>query len=158
MTCAVEFIIDSSENVLLVPNAALRYQPLNLNSEQISDMVFNASLANMNEEQRVAAIEARAVARSSGGQAQNTPTLTTLMMGPQQSQRAMGGGGGRRQTEQQGAGRNANVVVMRTLWFINNDGRLDVIQVRTGISDGSFTQVFLDDEFEGKQVILRERL
>jgi hypothetical protein len=124
-------------------------------------MVFNASLANMTEDQRIAAIEARAVARASGqSQSQNTPSLTTLMMGPQPNQRMMGGGGGgRRQAgETSGQGRTAPAVVMRTLWFINSEGRLDVMQVRTGISDGSLTQVFIDDELEGKQVILRERL
>jgi HlyD family secretion protein len=160
MTCAVDFIVERSENILLVPNAALRYQPVNLSTEQISDMVFNASLVNMTEEQQIAAIEARAVARAaSQSTSQNTPNLTTIMMGPQVNQRGMGGGGNRRQSsDTQNPGRSAPVVVMRTLWFLNSEGRLDVMQVRTGISDGSSTQVFLDDELEGLQVILRERL
>jgi hypothetical protein len=47
---------------------------------------------------------------------------------------------------------------MRNLWFINADGKLDVMQIRTGISDGSSTEIYLDDDFEGMQVILRERI
>ena len=159
MTCAVEFIVDRNEDVLLVSNAALRYQPTTLNAEQISDMVFNASLVNMTEEQRIAAIEARAVSRSSTQrQSQNTPNITTLMMGPQTGQRTGGGGRQASQGQGQGGGRSAPAVVMRTLWFINSEGRLDVMQVRTGISDGSSTMIYLDEEMEGIQVILRERL
>ncbi|MCL2805133.1 MAG: efflux RND transporter periplasmic adaptor subunit [Treponema sp.] len=155
MTCAVEFIVERSENVQLVSNAALRYQPTSLSADQISDMVFNASLANMTEEQRAAAIEARAQTRTSAQrQTQSAPSITTLMMGPQQTQRT-----GRQASGGQGTGRSAQtVVVMRTLWFINSEGRLDVIQVRTGISDGSSTQIITENDLEGQQMILRERL
>jgi HlyD family secretion protein len=168
MTCAVDFIVERSENALLVPNAALRYQPTTLTAEQISDMVFTASLANMNEEQRQAAIEARAqqgALSSANRQTQNTQNITTLMMGNTGNQRTMSGTGSRQtvQGSRQSSGtqntpNRRTQVVMRTLWFVNNDGRLEVIQVRTGISDGSSTQVFLQDDFEGRQVILRERI
>ena len=163
MTCAVDFIVERSENVLLVSNAALRYQPTSLNAAQISDMVFNASLSNMTEEQRQAAIEARAGADATAArQTQNTPNLTTLMMGPQPTQRGMGGGGGRQQSNPQGQGQRQTqaAIVMRTIWFFNSDGKLDVMQLRTGISDGSSTRIFSssEEELEGKQVILRERL
>ena len=151
MTCAVEFIVERSEGALLVSNASLRYQPTTLSTEQISEMVFNASLAIMTEEQKQAAIEARNNTQSTAQrQTQNTPNITTLMMGNT-------GGPRRPRQNDQSAGSRA-AVVMRNLWYINNDGRLEVIQVRTGISDGTSTQVFLDDELEGLQVILRERL
>jgi len=166
MTCAVDFIVDSVENVLLVSNAALRYQPTSLSAEQVSDMVFNASLENMDDEQRQAAIEARAA--QTGGQqpSQNSSSgITDLMMGQQSGVRMPGAGrqaGGTqgRQASLQGAGqgRSQNAVVMRNFWFMNDEGKLDVMQVRTGISDSSFTEVFLGEEFEGRQVILRERI
>ncbi|MCL2411800.1 MAG: efflux RND transporter periplasmic adaptor subunit [Treponema sp.] len=159
MTCAVDFIVDQNEDVLLVSNAALRYQPTTLNAQQISDMVFNASLVNMTDDQRSAAIEARAQQQASASrQPQNSPNITTLMMGGGGGQR-MVTGGGRQGGGVQGGGRGgAAPIVMRTLWFIGSDGRLEVIQVRTGISDGLSTQIFADDELEGRQVILRERL
>jgi HlyD family secretion protein len=162
MTCIVDFIVDRVQDVLLVPNAALRYQPTVLNQEQISDMVFNASLANMNDEQRQAAIEAREQQRNqASAQRQNqNASLTGIMMGPQPAQR----GGGQRSAGRQGAGgldRRSPVVVMRNLWFFKNGNELDVIQVRTGISDGSFTEIIVPDDsdlkLEDKQVILRER-
>jgi len=158
MTCAVDFVVDRSTNVLLVQNAALRFQPTSLNSDQISEMVFNASLANMNEEQRQAAVTARAQTTSQQSQSRNQGStgldITQLMMGGGQR---MAGAMGLARTPAQGQGREAPAAVMRNLWFINSEGKLDVMQVRTGISDGSFTEVFLPDSFESMQVIMRER-
>ena len=169
MTCAVDFIVERSENVLVVPNAALRYQPRNLSQEQIADMVFAASLVHMTDEQQQIAMEARAQAgqsRQNSNQNANSG-IAGLMMGQQPNVRVIGGAalrqaGGARQVQGGEHGRGAQRVVMRNLWFINDDGRLDVKQVRTGISDGSFTEIILPDdrahELEGFQVILRERI
>ncbi|MCL2185265.1 MAG: efflux RND transporter periplasmic adaptor subunit [Treponema sp.] len=159
MTCAVEFIVERTVDVLLVSNAALRYQPSSLSSEIISDMVFNASLANMTEEQQQAAIEARAAQSASQTQTQSTSNITTLMMGTTPRTGGGGGSGRQRSSEQGGQGRrSAPVIVLRTMWFFNEEGKLNVIQVRTGISDSSSTQIITDDDLEGMQVILRERL
>jgi HlyD family secretion protein len=146
MTCMVDFIVERAQNVLIVSNAALRYQPSTLSSDQISEMVFNASLANMNEEQRQSAISAREAslqASSQNSSSQNTG-ITSLMMG--QGQRMPGTG--RQSSQGQSQGQRAPAIVMRNLWFINADGKIDVMQVRTGISDGSSTEVYLDNEFE----------
>jgi HlyD family secretion protein len=167
MTCAVDFIVERSENVLLVANAALRYQPSHISAEQIADMVFNAGLANMSDEQRQAAIEAREQekAQAQAGQSSNAnSSITGIMMGPQPSARMMGGGGGRgnRQAPGQGQGTGqtrSQAVVMRNLWFVNEEGKIDVMRVRTGISDGSFTEInSRNEELEERQVILREKI
>ena len=161
MTCAVDFIVERSENILTVSNAALRYQPTNLTQDQINDLVFNASLANMNDEQKQAAIEARAQANTQNPQSgNNSQGLNQLIMGPQPTQRMPGSaprpaGGGRGES---GQGRSARAVVMRNLWFFTDDGKFDCIQVRTGITDSSSTEIFVSDELENKQVILREKL
>ena len=161
MTCAVDFIVERSEDVLMVSNAALRYQPTNLSEEKIADMVFNAGLANMNDEQRKAAQEARAQ------QAQNAdpnanPSFTSLMMGGGQGPRMLGGGrqrGTRQRGGDQGQSRNEPpAIVMRNLWYIGDDGKLNVMQVRAGISSGSFTEIHSREDIEGKQVILREKI
>jgi len=161
MTCAVDFIVERTENALIVPNAALRYQPTSLNAEQISDLVFNASLENMTEEQKQAALEAKEKQKeSSQKQNQNNQGLSQIMMGPQPGPRM--GGGGRQssgnQGNQGGQRRNTQVIVWRNLWFIGGEGKLDVIQVRTGISDGSSTEIIVPDDFEGRQIILREKI
>ena len=167
MTCIVEFIVERSEGVLMVPNAALRYQPTTLSDERIADMIFDATLETLDDEQRRMAIEGRERARQqavaqgqSGGNA-----VTNLMMGggnPGGRMMAAGGGtrvgagGGRQQA--QGQGRNAGAVVMRNLWYLNGDGTLGVMRVQTGITNGSLTEIITMEDMEGKQVILRERI
>ncbi|MDR2922466.1 MAG: efflux RND transporter periplasmic adaptor subunit [Treponema sp.] len=170
MTCAVDFIVERGENVLMVPNAALRYQPTNLSAEQIAEMVFNAGLADMSDEQRVAAVEARTQTmaqtpsqnpRQNVNQGANTG-LTGLVMGTGQPPRMMGGGGRQGPGQPQGAGQNgqprAPAVVMRNLWYIGGDGKLEVMQVQAGITNGSFTEIISLDNLEGRQVILREKI
>jgi len=170
MTCAVDFIVENSENTLIVSNAALRYQPNSLSAETIAEMVFNASLENMSEEQRMAAMVTREQPRAQNvSQSPNNAGagLTSVLMGGGAGGRAPGGfgggqftAGGGRQGQGQGQGRNAATptVVMRNLWYVNNEGKLEVMQVRTGISSGSYTEIYAADDLEGKQVILREKI
>jgi HlyD family secretion protein len=164
MTCAVDFIVERSENILMVSNAALRYQPTNLGADKIDDMVFNASLENMSEEQRQAAIDARAQAQAAVSSGQNTSQnagITSLMMGGGQNIRIPGGGGGGRGQGQGNQGQSRDTtraVVIRNLWYINGDSKLEVIRVQTGISNGSFTEIRSTDDLENKQVILREKI
>ena len=166
MTCAVDFIVESREDVLMVSNAALRYQPTNLSAEKISDMVFFAGLENMDEEQKKAAIEERAKLQEQSSQNQNTGSgITGLLSGGGQGMRMMGaprtggrqgGAGGGQQGQEQR--RDAGSIVMRNLWHFDNEGKLAVIQVRTGISSGSFTEIYSREDIEGKDVILREKI
>jgi HlyD family secretion protein len=175
MTCAVDFIVEQRTDVLMVSNAALRYQPTNLSAEKISDMVFNASLENMDEEQRKAAIEARAQEQAqaqAAAQSANTG-LAGLVTGDQNVRqmgapgqgrggRGGGGGGGGQGGNRQAGGdqrQRRNAVVTRNLWYMDDAGKIGVMQVRTGISSGSFTEIrSRDEDLEGRQVILREKI
>ena len=166
MTCAVDFIVERSENALMVSNAVLRYQPTSLSAERIEEMVFYASLENLNEEQRFAAIEARSQARAQANaatpasQSPGTGLAGILGTAPVSGRMVMGGGGGRtgaavgtRQV------RGSPAVVMRNIWYISDEGRLGVLQIQTGISNGTFTEIIRAPvDLEGKQVILRERI
>jgi HlyD family secretion protein len=163
MTCAIDFIVDHSRNILMVPNTALRFQPTNLSEERIAEMVFNASLENMSNEQRQFAVQTREASIQNANLSTNG-ALTNLMMGGGQNVNMMGMGnpGGNRQPGmgqgQRPAQNRDSAPVMRNLWFINDDGQLEVIQVQTGISSGSFTEIRVPDDFEGKQIIIRERI
>ena len=161
MTCAVEFIVESGENVLMVSNAALRYQPTNLSEEVIADMVFNASLENMNEEQRQAALSSREQPKAQNVSLTTNTGLTDLMTGQNANMSRQFNPGGRQgqvQGQGQRQGRNTRAVVMRNLWYINDEGKLDVIQVQIGISSGSYTEIRASDELEGKQIIMKEKI
>jgi hypothetical protein len=49
----------------------------------------------------------------------------------------------------------------KSLWYINEEGKLDCLLVRTGITNGSYTEILPlgnDRDIEGFRVILRERI
>ena len=152
MTCAVEFIVERSENTLLISNAALRYQPTSLSAEEIEDMVFIADLERMDEEQRIAAMETRSQTQE-GRTSQNQGTDTGI------SALLTGGGRPVRPTATQGQARSSGGQErLRNLWYIAEDGNFGIMRVATGIISGSNTEIFVDDDFEGREFILRERL
>jgi len=163
MTCSVEFIQERNENVLVVPNAALRYQPTSLSAEEIDEIIFTAGLRGMDEAQRAEAIRLREEALRAAGRGntnQNTQGgLAGLMMPGSRMMRLPAAPGG----QQRAQGRNAPGALSppRPLWFIDDNGRPDVILVHTGISDGSRTEIQPrqgEEIPEGKQIILRERV
>jgi HlyD family secretion protein len=196
MTCAVDFIVQRADDVLIVPNAALRFQPTGISAQAISDMVFLASLENMNEQQKQAATEARekqpaAPAQDSSGGSGAGSVTNLIMGGGAPVMRGPGGpGGGMMMRGGPGGGRvmqggtgsrvvpgNVSIITMRNLWYMDSGGNLAVMQVRTGISDGSFTEIIIanndnsdapedgtaegsagSSDMEGRQVILREKV
>ncbi|MDR0556566.1 MAG: efflux RND transporter periplasmic adaptor subunit [Treponema sp.] len=185
MTCSVEFIEERRENILLVPNAALRYQPTSLSAAEISDMIFNATISSMSEEQKAQAIERRRQTQTdpgdqsakTSGQSQRNG-LTGLMQsgggGPMPP--LMPGGGGARQQNVGGAARTSrrqSSLQMKELWFMDENNKLSCVMVQAGASDGSYTEVTPaesgraesgraesgnDRDLEGKQIIVRERI
>jgi len=148
MVCAVNFIVEQRENVLLIPNAALRYQPSTLSAEQIDEMVFTASLAAMDEDQRQSALEARE--KTIASKNQNTNTGLTKLVGAN--------GGPPRPPPQHAGEGSRTAVIMRNIWYLNDEGKLEVIKVQTGSNNGSLTELLSTEDLEGKQVILREKL
>jgi HlyD family secretion protein len=167
----VEFIVEQRRDILVVPNAALRYQPSNLSAEAIAAMVFAASLKGMSaEDQRTAqaareqAAGAQAAAASSG--APSGAGLAGIMGGG--AARMITGGGGR-PGGMPAAGTSggttaasrtaASSLTAKTLWRLNSEGKVDCIQVLAGISDGTRTEIHAaEGELEGMQVILREKV
>ncbi|QQO10694.1 efflux RND transporter periplasmic adaptor subunit [Breznakiella homolactica] len=128
MTCEVEFIQERRENILMVPNAALRYQPAS-----------TAAVAEKNT--------------SSSGQS----GLTALVM-PSGPPMGRGGPppGGRNNQENSTA--QTAPVTQKTIWFLNDAGKPESAEVFVGISDGSFTEIIGSPELSGKEIILRERV
>jgi HlyD family secretion protein len=172
MTCAVEFIEERNEDILMVPNAALRYQPVGLSADEIAERVFNAGLSGMSEDQR-----AEALARRRQTEAAPSPNRETRQAGLSGLMTGGGGFGGPRMGGPGGPGgmggqRTAPASgqalegTPKTLWYINGEGKLDCFLVRTGISNGSFTEVRLinapeegaGENLTGMRIILRERV
>jgi HlyD family secretion protein len=57
MTASVSFIKQKKDNILVVPNAALRFTPTTLSAAEIKKAVYLAGLGNLTEEKRLAASE-----------------------------------------------------------------------------------------------------
>jgi hypothetical protein len=47
---------------------------------------------------------------------------------------------------------------MRNLWFISAEGRLEVMRVQAGISDGASTEIITGENIEGMRFIVREKI
>ena len=159
MTCEIEFIEEHKENILLVSNAALRYEPSILGKEEIEEKVLHAKLNIMPENQRQAALEAYTKAQNArqAAAANNSNNkkggLSSLVM-PQIPVRRTGGA---QQPQQQG-NKSAAGANIKTLWYINNEGQLDVFAVKTGISNSAYSEIITAQDVEGKKIILKERI
>jgi HlyD family secretion protein len=120
MTARVEFLTNAANDVLKVPNSALRFKPA--------------------DDAKVAATAPRT--RTTTGSAGATAFSTG----------SMGAGRGARTGNRQrtGGGRNGG---FGTLYVLDAKGVLQPLRVRTGLTDGSFTQVQGREVKEGMKIV-----
>ena len=129
MTATVQFVTGSADSVLLVPNAALRLRPT----------------AEM-QAQAAASGNAAAPSRTDSARAQGGAGITDsarARFAAMRAQRAAAGGGG-----------TATGSAAAQLWYVGKDGKLAVARVRTGLSDGTRTEVSGRAIEAGMQVIV----
>ncbi|MCP4574063.1 MAG: efflux RND transporter periplasmic adaptor subunit [bacterium] len=128
MTATVDFVVDQATDIFYVQNAALRYRP--------------------DQEVMMAVMERKRAARQSrGGTAR-----------PDSARASEGAGAGARPGGGQGGGIAAMASGglpdgMGMLWTVDESGEIDLIMVRTGISDGTNTQVRGRNLEAGTQII-----
>ncbi|ULQ60304.1 efflux RND transporter periplasmic adaptor subunit [Brucepastera parasyntrophica] len=161
MTCEVEFIEEQKNNILLAPNSALRYEPSSLSTKEISDMVFNAGLADLSDEEKKAASEARDQAaniEASRNTSNGQTGLTGLVMGGSPMGRGPGGRPPGMPGQNASGNSAADTIVTKNIWYMNDSGKLSVLVVRTGITDGTVTEIISDQNLEGMKIILREKV
>jgi HlyD family secretion protein len=138
MTATVDFLVEQKANVLLVPNAALRFEPVEEKKEQkASDTASKKGLFSS--------------AMPGGG-----------MGGP--PGRGPGGGSGGAPPGKTGnkersaaatpiAAPTENSAEMKNLWYENEKGVPESIPVMTGVTDGIHTEILGPDDLEGRQII-----
>jgi HlyD family secretion protein len=155
MTAALQFIKEKKSDVLVVPSAALRFQPPGLSTEEVQKMVFQAGLADLSAGEREAAEKAfaeQAKSASSSGAPASNRSLTGMMMRPGPPL------GGRRNTGNNGNSASAkqpSAQARRTLWHLDAQGKPAVLLVAIGSSDGTNTEILEKEGLEGKAVILK---
>lgn len=119
MTARVDFLVKSAENVLKVPNAALRYKPS-------AEVLAHFARAPLSGEPGTAAGASTTTPRARGGAEGTLARRRDAGVSPR--------GNG-------------------TLYTLDAQGLLQVTRVRTGISDGLFTEVQGPNVTEGLRVI-----
>ena len=124
MTATAQFLTGSAENVLTVPNAALRFRPTAEMTAQL-----RAQFATRRGNDSTAATASRAGRDSSGARGQRA---------------------GRDSSAARAAGRGS----MSMLWYLDKDGKAKAIRVRPGVTDGQLTAVEGTNLTEGMRVII----
>jgi len=140
MTATCSIIVGEAKNVLRVPNAALRFTP-DLKPEELQK-IMKAAFDEM---------AARRQQTGEGSPASRQPAGSSQT---QSGQRAfnlaqMGQMGGAAGSGQSGARRSPSRV-----WVLDEKGNLKVVFLRTGVTDGSYTEVLNGNLKEGDEVIL----
>ena len=120
MTATVDFEVAQAADVLKVSSAALRLQPT------------SAMLAKLPKRSRPDSV------RVAGG-ARRGPDAGAVAAG--RPDRSGGRSPGRDSTRVHGAAQGPDASSSGRLWYLDEKGRLAVMRVRTGISDGKVTQV-----------------
>ncbi|HZF24968.1 MAG TPA: efflux RND transporter periplasmic adaptor subunit [Steroidobacteraceae bacterium] len=124
MTATIDFLTGSAKNVLLVPNAALRFRPT--------------------EEMRAQMRKKFAGARGGASDPNNPDAQLAAAAG-----RAVGSATPRNPAAAGSRPRNALM-----LWYVDDKGEPAVTRVRTGLSDGQRTEVSGKNLKEGMQAIV----
>ncbi|MGK0241281.1 MAG: HlyD family secretion protein, partial [Candidatus Pelagisphaera sp.] len=139
MTATLDFIVEEVEDVVSVPASALS---IKMNDDMI---------AKMQERREEALAQRSAGGGAGGGEARQG--------GGGGRQRGEGGGGGRQRGEGGGGGGGAGAGGRRSIamiWYLDENKELQIMPVRTGVSDGLATEVTAiqeDQELEGLEII-----
>ncbi len=145
MTATVEFIVKRADDVLKVSNAAIRFQPTEAMRAEMRER------RGGNDREPRGGADSTSAGRGRGGDGAGGT-------GGGAGNRAGGGfNGGSRQGGAWPGGSGSGARQRRSdralLWVVGSDGRLDVVPVKTGITDGQSTQIEGAGVTEGMQVI-----
>jgi len=134
MTAMVSVVIGEAKNKLLVPNSALRFTP-QLSPEEMRE-IFENMRASMG-----------GARRPSQGDNQNRERPTQGQM----RQRPEAGG---QYSSMSGQGNQGSRMMQRPrVWIEDENGKLKMIFIRTGVTDNSYSEVIGDNLKEGQEVI-----
>ncbi len=139
MTANVKILIRKEEDVLKVPNSALRYKP------SLSDQELEAAYQRAGEEgydNIFKSVADNSVATGSGGSQWKTVPIALSTVGVTRSQPQSGY-----------AGENGTGTPVRTVWTLGADSLLRPVIVTLGLTDGTYTQLCSGKLREGDRVI-----
>ncbi|MFT5142537.1 MAG: HlyD family secretion protein [Rhodothermales bacterium] len=138
MTATVEFLVETVTDVFKVPNAALRFRPTEEMMAEFRDRMIAAR-----EERTGGDTAAQGGERGQQGAGQGGQGAGQAGERPGQQGGAQAGGAGGF-----GGGENSGM-----LWFTDEQGQLSAARVRTGLSDGTMTEISGRELVEGMEII-----
>ena len=144
MTATVDFITGEADDVLTVPNTALRYKP---SPEELAASGLPATTEMDSARRRGGGATTGAAGGGAGGPAAGGSPGGGGQGGGGQAGGGQGGGARRRAAGAGGGGFGA-------LWTLDAAKKLKPIRVRTGLSDGQRTQITSDSATAGMSVII----
>jgi len=126
MTATISIVVGEAKNALRVPNSALRFQP--------PPEVLQALFEEMRREMQAK----REQSAQADGQSENRRPQGNFQMG--QGSRGMG----------------ARMRDRARVWLQDEDGKLRMVSIRTGVTDNVYTEITGGDLKEGQEVITGE--
>ena len=170
MTATLSFIEQKKSDILVVPNAALRFTPSALSAAEIAKKVYIAGLGSLTPEEKAQAEakydegQARASeAKADAAKKTGSGGLTGALMGGGPGFGGPPGEGGRRSGSSASSGAaaqgatQAEVLVRKPLWYLDPSGEFQCVIVTVGVTDGVNTEVSGAEGLEGMKIILKEK-
>jgi HlyD family secretion protein len=159
MTATLEFLTGSASDVLLAPNAALRFRPTDEMRAEVRERMQNGAGGQTRS------------ANAESGRGADGDSQAPAGSGAMSAERAMGSAGGARNgagaerrsgaEDRSGAGsteafggNRTRRASLPTLWYLDASGKLAITRVRAGLTDGQLTEVEGPELKEGMQVIV----
>jgi HlyD family secretion protein len=148
MTANLTITIDERNNVLKVPNAALRFTPTDASGQRIG--------RNSNGGGNAGGAGGQRQRSQSGQQGDNSNSANTAATQSGQQQGGQQQGGGQRNF----APASAPVLEGQTriVWVMGQDGKLQSRRIKVGLTDGASTEVVEGNLQEGEMVVTGQTL
>jgi HlyD family secretion protein len=151
MTATVSIISGEAKSVLRVPNAALRFTP-NLPAEEMQKIMKEAG-----EKMTAGRHQEGGAGQTAGGPETGASGQTAPAGAPGQATRS-GEGGQRFMMFGQGQGgapaQGARLKQPSRVWVQDENGKLQIVFIRPGVSDNSYTEVLRGELQEGQKVVI----
>jgi HlyD family secretion protein len=165
MTANLTMVVDQHENVLTVPNSALRFRPAGVTQEKITELIRGnrqgtpttpGSAGSPTPEQAASAEGAGAVPPAPSAEGSRDGSPGDGSAGRRQGNRGGGGGRGSQGRGGRGGGGQGRPQAA-VLWVQEPEtGELKPVVVRTGLSDGTRTEVTGEELMEGMEIVVSD--
>jgi HlyD family secretion protein len=154
MTATLEFLTGSASDVLLVPNAALRFRPTDEMRAQVRERLQNRDDGQQASSGLAAGGNREPGTRRRAAEASSGPGSSDGAMGAAARTGAAGPGASAGGASAGSAGNRARRAPPPMLWYLDDTGKLAIARVRAGLTDGQLTEIEGAGIKEGMQVIV----